>query len=147
MRKHRFFIALLAIAISAVPAIPQEVQNEKAPEASSARRAAAIALLRTINTMEIVYESAHGGFADWNTLLDDEDFASSVTRILTRLDPQLAGTLVSRGPDIWPEWKLRLNVHADRQGYDVFLRDTSDANKHYGAMTNEVAVIWECKTI
>jgi hypothetical protein len=54
---------------------------------------------------------------------------------------------LSAGPEVLPGWNLRLNVHAGGQGYDVLLKDLSDKNCGYAALTDEGTVIRQSKTI
>jgi hypothetical protein len=42
---------------------------------------------------------------------------------------------------------LRLNVHADGQGYDLMLQDMTDKECGSALFTNETAVIWESTAI
>ena len=42
---------------------------------------------------------------------------------------------------------LRLSVHADSQGYDVLLRDTTDEKCDHAALTDESGVIRQSKAI
>jgi hypothetical protein len=50
-------------------------------------------------------------------------------------------------PEILPGWNLRLNVHADGQGYDLLLRDMTDEKCEYAALTDENGVIRQSKPI
>jgi hypothetical protein len=147
MRKH-LLVATLLLGITAISALPQYAQNApNEAEQPSPRGWTAITLLRFINTREVVYQHDHGAYGDWDALLADENFADKVMKALAQHEPQFAGAQLSQGPEILPGWRLRFHVHADENGYDVFLEDTSDANKSYAAMTDERGVIWECKTI
>jgi hypothetical protein len=148
MRKHCMVLAIVLLGVTAIPAITQNAEN--APndaEQITPRRMMAISILRSINTVEIVYQSERGGFGSWEELLTTRNFGAETMKHLARLDPQLAGAQFSNGSEILPGWNLRLNVHIDEKGYDLFLEDTTDTNKGYAAFTDERAVIWECKPI
>jgi hypothetical protein len=61
---------------------------------------------------------------------------------------QLAAQLERAGeaadlPEILAGWTLRFNAHADGQGYDVRLQDTTARLYGYAAFTDESGAIWQ----
>lgn len=129
----------------------------KSPEATrSAQQEFAVGLLRSINTAEYEYHLRTGSFAAWPVLLQSErrffgrKFFDSPDYGLSQSpmsDHRLAELHLSAGPEILPGWNIRLNVHADGQGYDVLLKDLSDKNCAYAALTDEDAIIRQSKAL
>jgi hypothetical protein len=110
------------------------------------RHQLAIALLRTINTAEVVDQSTYGFYSSWQTLLSHnpkyfDEFIATHRRELPNTQ-QFADP-----PEILPGWDLRMNMHADGQGYDLLLRDMTDKKCGYAAVTNENVIIWQAKAI
>ena len=138
---------LVSIFVAVALFAAQNVSVAQSDEAVHARRSIAINLLRAINTAEYQYKFKRGRFADWDALLESEEFAGRAMQGAARNDSQLAGTHLSKCPDILPGWRLRMNVHADEQGYDVMLEDATDNSFGWAAITDERAVIRESKSI
>jgi hypothetical protein len=59
----------------------------------------------------------------------------------------LPATQFNEPPEILPGWNLRLNVHADGQGYDLMLTDMTDEKCGYAVLTDENGVIRQSKAI
>ena len=114
-------------------------------KADQARRMIAIGLLRTINTAEVVYHTKNGSFVIWQTLLSDQP--KYFDEFLAMHGLQQANLRFADTPEILPAWNLRLNVHADGQGYDVLLGDITDKKCGYAALTDESGVIRQSKAI
>jgi hypothetical protein len=122
----------------------QDVSND-AGNSDRPRREFAIALLRTINTAEVVDQSTYGSYSSWQTLLAHN--VKYFDKFLTMNRQQPPNINFADLPEILPGWSLRLNVHADGQGYDLLLRDMTDKKCGYAAGTDENAVIWQSKWI
>ena len=119
------------------PAVPEKMEQP--------RHQTAVALLRTINTAEIVDLSTYGSFSSWEILVSHnqqyfDDFAAMNRQ-------QIPDSKFGEPPEILAGWNLRLNVHTDGQGYDLMLQDTTDKRCPSALFTNEAAVIWESKAI
>jgi hypothetical protein len=108
------------------------------------RHERAVGLLRTINTAEASDFATYGAYGSWQTLLLHH--SKYFSKHLKMSYPQ-GGMDFAMPPEILPGWNLRLNVHSDGKGYDILLRDTTDERCGYAAVTNEVGVIWQSKTI
>src|SRR5262249_32246660 len=63
-------------------------------------------------------------YATWSTLRahHPEIFEDFIVTYRQRL----SGANFADPPEILPGWSLRMNVHADGQGYDVMLQDMQD---------------------
>lgn len=86
----------------------------------SQRHQLAIALLRTINTAELVDKSNYGPYSSWQTLLShNPKYFDQFIQFFAMHGQQLPNTGFADVPEILPGWNLRMNVHADGQGYDV----------------------------
>jgi hypothetical protein len=141
MRKR---IALLALLVSTLTVC--RAQNAAPPEGTQARRSLAITLLRAINTAEYDNKFKNGHFVDWDTL-SESGLLDKALKLAAQKDPKVAGARFGKAPEILPGWHLRLNIHADGQGYDVMLEDVTDAACHYAAGSDERGVIRQSKTI
>jgi hypothetical protein len=141
MRKR---IALLALLVSTLTVC--RAQNAAPPEAIQARRSLASNLLRAINTAEYDNKFKNGRFVDWGTL-SETGLLDKALKLAAQNDPKAAGARFGKAPEILPGWHLRLNIHADGQGYDVMLEDATDAACHYAAGSDERGVIRQSKTI
>jgi hypothetical protein len=115
------------------PRFAQAASDDLA-KSDSTRHRVAISLLRSLNTAEVTYRAKNGSFVIWKTLV------SSEPRYFEK-------SLAAAPPEILPGWNLRLNVHADGQGYDVLLQDMTDNKCFYAALTDETGVIRQSKAI
>ena len=118
----------------------------QADNSQHANRSQAIGLLRAINTAEMAYRNEHGMFASWPTLLvagslQTEQSAGRQVRLADGRHVLLADSQIPSG------WKLRFNLTADGQGYDVLLEDTTDEEQGYAVLTDESGLIRECKAL
>lgn len=142
MKKRTILLKAIWLTLALGASTPQFAQESaSAPEAVQARRASLIGLMRTINTAEVTENSEFGSFASWQTLLMHH--REYFTGWLARFYPEAAQTGFTEEPKIAPGMDLRLNVHADRQGYDVRLRDTTEKQADFGAFSDESGVIWQ----
>ena len=108
------------------------------------RHQTAVALLRTINTAEVVNLSTYGSFSVWQILLAHYQQSFDNFAAMAVHEQQIPKSQFAEPPEIMPGWNLRLNVHSDGQGYDLMLQDMTD--KCGSALfTNETAVIWESR--
>jgi hypothetical protein len=62
---------------------------------------------------------------------------------LRRIYPKEVNLHFADMPEILPKYSLRLNVHADGQGYDVRLKDMADKQWSWAAISDENGVIWQ----
>jgi hypothetical protein len=105
----------------------------------------AVSLLRTMNTAEAVEHSTYGSYARWQTLVAHH--AEYFGQFIALHRRQLPDAHFADSLEIVPGWNLRMNMHADGQGYEVLLEDMTDKKCGYAAVTNENAVIRQSKTI
>jgi hypothetical protein len=158
MKKATFIpTAILSLTCLAAMTLFSAQSATKSPEPTRReQRVLAVGLLRSINTAEMNYRQVHGNFAPWPVLLQNETqyfrkaFFNTVNSgpLPSQMrDDHLAEMHLTAGPEILPGWNLRLNVHADGQGYDVLLEDLSDKHCGYAALTDEIAIIRQSKTI
>jgi hypothetical protein len=109
------------------------------------RRQLAISLLRQVNTAEVVEESTYGSFSSWQTL--QAHHAPYFSKFIAMHRQELPNMNFADPPEILPGWSLRLNVHADGQGYDLLLQDMTDKKCGYAAVTDENVIIRQSKWI
>jgi hypothetical protein len=135
---------VLALLIGVTASQSQDVPtNSERPD--RLRQQLAIALLRTINTAEVVEQTTYGSYSPWQTLRahHSEYFGQFIAMQRRGLD----NANFAEPPEILPGWNLRMNMHPDGQGYDILLRDMTDKKCAYAAVTNENAIIWQSKAI
>ena len=122
----------------------QDVPNDE-EKVQHLRRFFAISLLRQINTAEIVEKSTYGSFSSWQTL--QAHHAEYFDEFIAMHRQQIPDQKFGDPPAILPECDLRLNVHADGQGYDLLLQDMTDKKCGYAAVTDENVIIRQSKWI
>lgn len=137
MKQHLVVLATLAALTFGVLPTPS-AQEIKPPRPELERRSTALGLLRTINTAEAVDRSQFGSFSSWSNLLAHKH--DSFEKWIAHYG-QSSQTQFHDMPEIMPGWSLRLNVHADGQGYDVRLQDLRDEKCWYAAISDESGVI------
>jgi len=145
MKKHRIVLCAILLVLTLGSVTRHFAQDAPIPPARAAqeRQMVGIALLRTINTGELGYKQKYGSYATWQVLsLDEANYFEEFLSMhgLVQSNPQLGNTT-----EILPGWNLRLNVHTDRQGYDVLLEDQTGKDYGYAALSDERAIIRECK--
>ena len=140
MRMRQLIPTVILITLSIAASTSQSAQDVPADTQNSQRlrRHLALSILRTINTAEVVDRSKYGTYSSWQTLL------AHYPEYFIQLMPN---TAFADEPEILPGWNLRMNIHADGQGYDILLRDMTDKKCSYAAISDENAVIWQGKTI
>ena len=106
----------------------------------------AVGLLRSINTVEFSYQVGHGSYAGWDELLASKEFMGFEKECLAHI-PEFATARFTKGPEILPGWRLRLNLTNDGKGYDLLLEDTTDKKCGYAAATDERGIIRQSKWI
>jgi hypothetical protein len=107
------------------------------------RHQTAVALLRTINTAEVVNLSTYGSFSVWQILLAHYQQSFDNFAAMAVHEQQIPKSQFAEPPEIMPGWNLRMNVHPDGQGYDLMLQDMTDKKCGSALFTNETTVIWE----
>jgi len=147
MKKQQFVLSAFLLLFFLGVQTPQFAQDTSAgpAKADQERRMVAVSLLRTINTAEVTYQTTNGSFVVWKTLVSEHQ--QYFDKFLAMHGLLKANTHFSDGPEILPDWNLRLNVHLDGQGYDVLLRDMTDDKCGYAALTDESGVIRQSKAI
>lgn len=147
MKNYRFIlnsalaVLLLGIATPQFAKDPPQnlVKNVEKSEQEMQRRALLIGLMRTINTAEVTDRSQYGSYASWETLFAHN--AEYLNEWLARYHPEYSR--FADLPEILPGCNVRLNVHADRQGYDVRLQDTAGAKSGFAAFSDESGLIYQ----
>ena len=107
----------------------------------------ALALVRAINTAEVVDLSTYGSFSSWEVLVSHhqqyfDDFAAMNVH-----HQQIPNSKFGEPPEVLPGWNLRLNLHSDGQGYDLMLQDMTEKKCPFAFFSNEQALIWESKVM
>jgi type II secretory pathway pseudopilin PulG len=133
-------------AVATVTAWPQKVSIAPASRERE-RQSFAVNLARAINNAEQNYKSKNEKYADWDTLTGNGDFTETGTKWAPAGFPTVAHALYSRGAEIVPGWKLRLNVSHEGHTYDLVLEDATDPKCRYAAITDEHGVIRQSKSI
>ena len=142
MKKLFVFFSVLALTLGILtPQFAQDAPNST-PKPDQARHALAIGLLRAINTIEVGEVQQYGSYASWKTLVTHQQ--EYLRNWFARFNPQESGMRFPDSPEVLPGWNLRLNVHANGQGYDVLLEDLTDKDHGYAALSDERGIIREC---
>jgi len=139
LRPFRAVILLLVLG-TLTPQFAQDA-GSKPSKPDRERRALAIGLLRTINTIEVGELRQYGSYASWKTLVTHQQ--EYLRKWFARFNPQETSLPFADSPEVLPGWSLRLNVHSDGQGYDVLLEDTTDKEQGYAALSDERGIIRE----
>jgi hypothetical protein len=133
-------------AVAGATAWPQKVSIAPASRERE-RQSFAVNLVRAINNAEQNLKSKNEKFADWETLTGNGDFTETGTKWAPAGFPTVGHALYSRGVEIVPGWKLRLNVSHDGHAYDLILEDATDPKCSYAAITDERGLIRQSKVI
>ena len=140
------FLLLNLLFLPSVQAEPQKT----APAPSSReneRRSFALNLLKAVNNSEADYMKKHGTYANWETLFSNGYFEPSGTKYVSQDFPTVAHALYSRGPEIVPGWRIRLNVSNSGKSYDALLEDVTDPKCGYAGVTDERGLIRQGKAV
>jgi hypothetical protein len=142
MRNYRIILSVVLLLVALGVLTPQFAQNAPVgPEKpDQERRFHALGLLRTINTAEVPEIRNNGSYASWPILLAHQ--TEYLYGWLTGFYPHEVNLRFADMPEILPGYSLRLNVHADGQGYDVRLQDMTD-KQGYAAFSDESGIIWQ----
>jgi hypothetical protein len=111
------------------------------------RQSFAVNLARAINNAELNYKTKNDKYADWATLTGNGDFTETGTKWAPTGFPTVGHAMYSRGVEIVPGWKLRLNVSHEGKAYDLTLEDATDPKCNYAAITDERGLIRQSKVI
>jgi hypothetical protein len=137
--KNRLILSSLVVLLG----VQTLAQNGPVPPNDDhARHGVAISLLRAINTAEVTNKMTNGSFVAWADLIANQPKYFDQFLARNSQNHHFAGA-----PEVLPGWNLRLNIHADGQGYDVLLRDTTDQKCGYAALSDESGVIRQSKAI
>jgi hypothetical protein len=138
-------LVIFGVVFSALLLGGSTLQFAQSVPADQGRHRMAISLLRLINTAEATHRSKNGSFVAWKTLLSSH--SEYFDKFLEINGLQNAKQHLADAPEILPGWNLRLSVHADGQGYDALLRDTTDDKCGYATLTDENAIIRQSKAV
>jgi hypothetical protein len=143
MKKHRILLSTVLLVLALGVLTPQFAQdtstNAEKTDQEKLHRALVMGFVRTINTAEGIEHYKYGSYSSWQTLLEhhEKDLNGWARYYSQGVNERFADMT-----EILPGYGLRLNVHADGQGYDLRLEDTA-AKSHYAAFSDESGVIWE----
>jgi hypothetical protein len=133
-------------AVAGAAAWPQKVSIGPASRERE-RQSFAVNLVRAMNNAELNYKTKNGKYADWETLTGNGDFTETGTKWAPAGFPTVAHALYSRGTEIVPGWKLRLNISHEGHAFDLLLEDATDPKCRYAAITDEGGLIRQSKAI
>ena len=133
-------------ALAGAAASPQKVSIAQASRERE-RQSFAVNLARAINNAEQNYKSRNAKYADWATLTGDGDFTETGTKWAPAGFPTVGHAMYTRGVEIVPGWKLRLNLSHEGKAYDLTLEDATDPKCNYAAITDESGLIRHSKVI
>ena len=147
MKKNQVILSTVLLVLFLGILTSQNAQDVPtgAEKSDRLRHEFAVSLLRTINTAEAVEHSTYGSYAPWQTLVAHH--AEYFGEFIAVHRQQLPDAHFADSPEIVPGWNLRMNVHADGQGYEVLLRDMTDKKCGYATVTDENGVIRQGKAI
>ena len=97
------------------------------------RRTLAVGLVQAIGTVEGSEKAKTGSYVDWPTLRAHH--ADYLDKFIAAFRQQLPW---GDPPEILPGLSLRMNVHADGQGYDIWLEDLTDKNCGFAVFNDEI---------
>jgi hypothetical protein len=147
MWNKMFALAAVLLTLGMATSLRSQNAPAKSSDADHAKHSLAINLLRAINTAELDYKIKHGTYAMFETLLVSVQFLETNLQETARNEPQFAHVKLSSGPEIFPGWRLRLDLVDDGKGYDVLLEDATDNTCGYSAGSDERGVIRQSKAI
>jgi hypothetical protein len=145
--KHFWISVVLSwVLLTGAPTSQKAQEVPTAAEKSEQlRHQFALNVVRAINTAEAVDHTKFGSYSEWPALLSNHaDYFNQLVSVHRAEPPDASfGDL----PEVLPGWNLRMNIHADGQGYDLLLRDMTDKKCGYAVVTDEHAVIRQSKTV
>jgi hypothetical protein len=143
LKKYRIILTTMLLILAFGTGASQPAQNAPAATDKLGRHASMLGLVRTINTLEVTEISQYGSSEPWPILLahHQEDFNAWLKRFYSSNEPNVQ---FRDGPEILPEWNLRLNVQADGKGWVLLLNDASDKTG-FAWVSDESGIIRECK--
>jgi hypothetical protein len=130
--------------------LPSAWPQKSAPSVSDRelqRRSFALNFLGALNSAEADYKKKHGTFANWDALLAEGYFGETGTKWGSADFPTVTQAMYSRGTEIVPGWKLRLNVSNSGKSYDALVEDATDPKCGYAGVSDERGVIRQSKFI
>ena len=132
MRKS-WIILSATLLLFALMGVPQYAQEAAAPDPQ--RRALVVGLVQAIGTVEGPEKAKNGSYADWPTLRGHH--GAYLDRFIVAFRQQLHDASWGDPPEVLPGLSLRMNVHADGQGYDIWLEDITDKKCGFAVFTDE----------
>ena len=149
MKKRWVILNAVVLVLSLGVVTSQRAQDVPGAleKSSQPRHRTAIALLRTINTAEIVERHKYGTFAGWPTLLvhNSQPFGDFIAMPVHL--QQIGNSQFGNPPEMLAGWNLRMNVHSGGQGYDLLLLDMTDKQCKYALVTDESTVIRQSEVL
>jgi hypothetical protein len=143
MKKHRLILNAVLLMLFLGLATPHFAQdpptNAEKSDQEVRHRALLLGLVRTINTEEVGELSKYGSYSSWEGLLAHRP--ECFNQWLTTYYPEDVGLRFGDTEEILPGFRLRFNVRADGQGYDMKLQDTT--GEKWAAFSDESGVIWQ----
>jgi hypothetical protein len=145
MSKARVFVSAFFLLLALEPHQFAQDAPTSAKNPNAERQGVMLGLVRTINTIQVTEVNDYGSYAPWPILLahHQEDFNGWLKRFYSSGEPNTQNLRFTDMPEILPGYSLRLNVHADGQGYDLRLEDTAAKKWSYAAFSDESGVIWQ----
>jgi len=143
-------IAILAASALACGALAMAQSGESAPpiphdpmvfQAPDAARTTGVNVVRLINTADMEYKSAHGGYAAWPEL-----YRSGIIAKHEKPGLMFGNLNLSEGPEVVPGWTLAMIVAADGQSYELSLRNLKDKCQ-FSFFSDQRGVIYEGNAI
>ena len=139
MKERRIILSTVLLVLALGILTPQFAQepstgSEKTDQ-QKLQQTLGMGLVRTINTAEVTDRIQYGSYAPWPNLLAHQQEKFNHWRATYFPEEMFAGM-----PEILPGYSLRLNVHADGQGYDLRLQDAK--SKKWAVFSDESGVIW-----
>ena len=139
MKKHRIVLSTVLLVLALGLLTPQFAQepstDSEKTDQQKLHQTLGMGLVRTINTAEVTDRIEYGSYAPWQSLLAHQQEKFNHWRATYFPEEMFAGM-----PEILPGYSLRLNVHADGQGYDLRLQD--GRSKQWAVFSDESGVIW-----
>src|SRR6266852_6658447 len=117
--------------------VPSSGQDSVGAAIDPRRRALTVGLVQVIGTVEGPEKAKTGSYVDWPTLRAHH--ADYLDKFIAAFRQQLHGVSWGDPPEVLPGLSLRMNVHADGQGYDIRVEDLSDKNCGFAAFSDETA--------
>lgn len=104
--------------------VPSSGQDSIGAGTDPQRRTLAVGLVQAIGTVEGSEKARAGSYVDWPTLRAHH--ADYLDKFISSFRQQLHDASWGDPLEVLPGLSLRMNIHADGQGYDIRVEDLSD---------------------